>query len=123
MNPAPIYYSVSAGLPSSVSDGEAFDLANHLIKHPNDTFFVRVNGNSMIDSGIFDGDLLIIDRKAEPKPSDIVVAQVDDGFTVKRFRSEKGRLRLVPANSRYSPIDINEDTRICGVATFAIHRL
>ncbi len=123
MNTAPIFYSVSAGLPSSVSDGETFDLANHLIRHPNDTFYVRVTGDSMVDSGVFDGDLLIVDRSAEPRQSDVVVAQVGDGFTVKRFKREKGQLRLVPANPAYSPIEVTEDARICGVATFAIHKL
>lgn len=75
----------------------------------------------MQDAGVFDGDILIVDKSIEPQPSDIVIAQVDGGFTVKKFQRDQGRLRLVPANSNYSPIDINEDARICGVVTFSIH--
>ena len=75
----------------------------------------------MQDAGVFDGDILIVDKSIEPQPSDIVIARVDGGFTVKKFQRDQGRLRLVPANSNYSPIDINEDVRICGVVTFSIH--
>lgn len=123
MSPTSLYYSVSAGVPSFVSDGEPFDLAGHLIQHPDDTFYVRVNGNSMIDAGIFDGDILVVDRGVEPQTSNVVVAQVGDGFTVKTFNRGPGRLRLLPANPNYPPIDIDEDARIWGVARFSIHRL
>lgn len=119
----PLYQSVCAGSPTPVEDGEAFDLASHLIRRPQDTSYIRVSGNSMQDAGVFDGDILIVDKSLEPHPSDIVIAQIDGGFTVKRFQRENGRLRLVPANPNYSPIDINEDARICGVARFSIHPL
>lgn len=123
MTPTALYSSVCAGSPSPVDDGEAFDLAEHLITHPQDTFFVRVRGNSMQDANVHDGDILIVDRSIEPHSSDIVVAQVDGGFTVKEFRQEHGRLRLVPANPDYNPLEIDEDARICGVARFSITRL
>lgn len=123
MKPAPLYSSVCAGLPSAISDGETFDLAEYLVQHPFDTFYIKVSGHSMNDAGIFDGDLLIVDRAAEPHPSDIVVAQVGDGFTVKRFKRDNGRLRLVPANPDYKPIDIDENARICGVVKFSVHPL
>lgn len=123
MNAISLYSSVCAGSPFPVDDGEIFDLAAHLVRNPQDTFYVKVSGDSMTGVGISDGDILVVDRKAEPHLSDIVVAQVDGGFTVKRFNREKGRLRLVPANPDYSPIEIDEDTRICGVAQFSIHRL
>lgn len=122
MNSTPLYSSV-AGLPTPVDSGEAFDLADHLVRHPLDTFCVKVCGNSMSEAGISDGDILIVDKAVEPHPSDIVVAQIEDGFTIKRFTRERGRLRLVPANPDYQPIEINEDARICGVATFCVHRL
>lgn len=121
MNSHPLYQSVCAGSPSPVEDGEAFDLASHLVRHPQDTFYIKVSGNSMQDAGVFDGDILIVDKSIEPHPPDIVIAQVDGGFTVKRFQRENGRLRLVPANPDYKPIEINEDARICGVVTFSIH--
>lgn len=122
MNNAAQNFQVFAGSPSPVEDGQVFDLASHLVRHPQDTFYVNVCGDSMVDAGILPGDILIVDRALEPKPSDIVVAQVGDGFTVKRFVHEKGKLRLVPASSEHKPIDIGEDSRICGVVTFAIHK-
>lgn len=123
MTPTSLYSTVYAGLPTPIDGGEAFDLAEHLIRHPHDTFYVKVSGDSMSEAGIADGDILIVDRSVEPKPSDVVVASIGDGFTVKRFTREQGRLRLVPANPHYKPIDFDEDARICGVAMFAIHRL
>lgn len=123
MNPTALYSSVYAGYPLPVDNGEVFDLADHLIRHPHDTFYVKVSGDSMTEAGISDGDILIVDRSVEPQTSNIVVANVGDGFTVKRFSREQGRLRLVPANPLYQPIDIGEDARICGVAIFAIHPL
>lgn len=123
MNTAPLYESVCAGSPFPVDETENFDLANHLTPRPDDAYFVRVIGDSMNDSGIFSGDLLVVDGKAEPHHSDIVIARTSDGFTVKQFTRENGHLRLVPSNPNYAPIEICEDTRICGVARFSIHRL
>lgn len=123
MNTLPLYESVRAGSPSPVEDGDAFDLASHLVRHPEDTFYVKVSGDSMRDAGVNDGDILIIDKSLEPQPSDIVIAQVDGGFTIKEFKREQGRLRLLPVNPDYKPIEINENTRVCGVATFCLHRL
>lgn len=123
MTTTALYSSVCAGSPAPVDDCQVFDLASHLFRHPEQTFCVRVSGQSMAECGIQDGDILIVDKSADPQPSDIVVAQVGDSFTVKQFTRENGRLRLVPANPAYKPIENDEDARICGVATFAIHRL
>lgn len=123
MTPTVLYNSVYAGSPVPVDDNEALDLAAHLIQHPHDTFCVRVSGDSMKDAGIFDGDILIVDRAAHAQPNDVVVAQTDEGFTVKRLSRERGRLRLVSANPEHGPVKPNEGVRICGVATFAIHKL
>lgn len=118
-----LFSSVSAGSPYQIDNGEVFDLADHLIKHPRDTFYVTVRGNSMDEAGISEGDILVVDRSLEARLSDIVVARTADGFTVKRFTQEQGRLRLVPANPDFSSIEIDENARICGVATFAIKKL
>lgn len=101
----------------SPEENEDFNLAAHLIERPYDTFYVRVSGSSMIDAGIFDGDILIVDRSIKPKPTDVVVVQIGHSFTVKKFIGEHGHLRLVPSETRAG------EFRICGVATFAIHRL
>lgn len=124
-NTAPkLYAYVYAGTPAPLGDdGELFDLASHLVRNPKDTMFVKVSGDSMIDRQVFDGDILIVDRKREPHPSDIVVAQTEDGYTVKQFEREHGHLHLVPANPASQPVPVTENTRICGVATFSIHKL
>src|SRR5215831_8593552 len=114
-----LYSYVYAGTPAPAGDDwEMFDLATHLIRNPKDTMFVKVYGDSMLQAGINDGDILIVDRKAEPKPSDVVVAQTEDGYTVKFFKTDRGTLRLVPANPDFEPVPVTENTRICGVATF-----
>lgn len=110
--------SMCAGSPSP-DKNEDFNLAAHLIERPFDTFYVRVSGSSMNDAGIFDGDILIVDRSIEPKPTDIVVTQIGSDFTIKQFSGEHGHhLRLVASDCVH-----NQEARICGVATFAIHQL
>lgn len=121
MNPIRLYSSVCAGSPLPVDDSQEFNLAAYLVRHPQHTFYVRVSGESMIGRQIQDGDILIVDRSAEPQSSDVVVVQVGDGFTVKQFKREQGRLRLVPANPNCKAIEANEDARICGVVRFSIH--
>lgn len=124
MNSLPLFSSVHAGAPHPLDEtGEIFDLAGHLIKNPAHTSYVRVAGDSMEDLGIFDGDILIVDHAIEPKPSDIVLAEVDGNYTVKQFRREFGNLRLVPANPAYCSIDLTPEMKVCGVARFTIHRL
>lgn len=120
-----MFSAIHAGSPSPIDEmGEVFDLAGHLISNPSDTFYVRVTGNSMIESGVFDGDILVVDRAIEPQPSNIVVADIGDGhYTVKKFQRDHGRLRLVPASPDHQPIEITRETKLCGVARFIIHRL
>src|SRR5687767_2508911 len=120
-NLTPLYSSVCAGSPSPIDDGQEFNLAEYLRWHSQNTLYVRVSGDSMNGAGISSGDLLIVDTSLEPNTSDIVIAQTDDGFTVKRYIRKNGRLSLVPANPNYKAISTNEDARICGVATFVIH--
>ena len=96
---------VSAGFPSPAEDThETFDIVAHIVKHPAATFFMRVAGDSMIGAGIFDGDLLVVDRSIEAKPGDIVVAVVDGEFTIKRFRRNGSTIELVLENTKYRKI-------------------
>ncbi|MDY6939708.1 MAG: translesion error-prone DNA polymerase V autoproteolytic subunit [Cyanobacteriota bacterium] len=124
----PLYLeAVAAGYPTQTSDyvdGE-LDLNQHLTQHPEDTFCVRVNGDSMIDAGIHPNDLLIVDRALEPKDGSVVIATVDGDVTVKRMQREGDRLWLIPENSHYEPLEITEDTtfHIWGVVTNVIHAL
>jgi DNA polymerase V len=122
--PRPILNAAHAGAPQPADEtSELFDLAGHLIEHPNDTFYVRVAGDSMNECGIFDGDILIVDRSLGPQPSDIVIARIGEDYTVKKFRRRDGRLRLVPSNPTYPMLEISDETQVCGVVRFAIHRV
>src|SRR6187200_1635266 len=95
----PLYLSsVSAGFPSPADDyiESKLDLNDLLVPHPAATFFTRVNGNSMIEAGIFHEDLLIVDRAETPGDGCVVVAVVDGELTVKRLRKIKGKIFLYP---------------------------
>lgn len=117
---------VNAGFPSPADDYVELklDLNKFLIKHPSATFYVRVNGNSMQDAGIKDGDMLIVDRALEPKNNDIVVCIIDGEFTVKRIKKSKGSIYLIPENPDYKPVKITEqnDFQVWGVVSFIIHK-
>ena len=122
----PLYScKISAGFPSPADDHleRNLDLNSHLVKHPAATFFVRVNGDSMIDAGINDNDILIVDRSLKPSHGKIVIAVVDGHMTVKRLYKESGKLILMPENTLYKPIEIKEDMNIeiWGVVVTAIH--
>lgn len=108
----PLYSSkVPAGSPGLADDHveEMVDLNALLVKRPEDTFMLRVSGDSMIGVGIFDGDLLIVDSKEEPRHGHVVVANVGGQPTVKTFwRNKSGKITLRPENSAYKPILIAE---------------
>lgn len=120
----PLYNSrVKAGFPSPADPylDKVLDLNELCIKHPEATYFVRVSGDSMIDAGIYSGDILIVDRALEPFNNKIVVAAVDDEFTVKRLKRIHNRVFLWPENKDYEPIEITENcnVEIFGVVTFS----
>jgi len=118
---------VSAGFPSPAEDyvEGSLDLNRHLIKHPAATFFVRVSGNSMVNAGIYPGDILIVDRSLEAVNNKIVIAVLNGELTVKRLKLKNSEIYLFPENPDYSPIKIeeNSDFEIWGVATNVIHSL
>ena len=119
--------SVAAGFPSPADDyiEGKLDLNEYLIKHPAATFFVRAAGDSMIDAGIHQGDILIVDRALEPVNDSVVIAVVNGELTVKRIRKSKNRFFLMPDNRCYEPIEVTEemDVEIWGVVTTVIHSL
>jgi DNA polymerase V len=100
------------------------DLNRDLIKHPLATFFIRVEGDSMIDAGIQPGALLVVDRAAEAHEGHVIVARVNNELCVKRFSTEGGKVLLVPANPLYQPIEITEgmDFEIWGRVVYSILR-
>jgi DNA polymerase V len=124
---APLFIArVSAGFPSPADDylDNRIDLNKQLIAHPSATFYVRVKGSSMVDAGINDGDMLIVDRAIEPRNNDIVVSILNWEFTVKRLRKETDGLYLMPENSTYQPVKVLDgaDFRVWGVVSYIIHK-
>ena len=111
---------VAAGFPSPADDThETFDIVSHIVQHPTATFFMRVAGDSMTGAGIFDGDLLVVDRSIEAQTGDIVVAVLNGEFTIKRFRRNGTNIELVPENTKYRKITMHEgmELEIWGVVT------
>jgi DNA polymerase V len=117
---------ISAGFPSPAEDyiELALDLNKELVKHPAATFYARVKGNSMIDAGIEDGDLLVIDKALEPKEGSIAVCYIDGEFTVKRLAVRDDGLYLVPANEEFKPVRITEENEflVWGIVAYIIHK-
>ena len=125
----PFYqYGVRAGLASDADptiDSEV-DLNELLVRHESDTFMLRVEGDSMTEAGIFDDDMLIVDRSMAARHGDIVIAQLNDTeFTCKRLYKRTDRLALIPENPAYSAIEISpgQNLNICGVVTGVIRKL
>ncbi len=126
--PLPLYAArVAAGFPSPADDyiEGKLDLNQHLVKHPAATFFVRVEGDSMIGVGIHSGDILVVDRSLKPCHRKIVIAVINGELTVKRLDQRKGVLRLLPENNSYPAVEITDamDFTIWGVVTNVIHSL
>jgi DNA polymerase V len=118
---------VSAGFPSPAADFSEnnIDLNKELSENPLATFYIKVKGNSMIEAGINDKDVLVVDRSLEPRDNKIAICFVDGEFTVKRIKLEKDCLYLMPENPNYKPIKINEENQliIWGIVTYVIKAL
>lgn len=115
-----------AGFPSPAEDYEERELDLHelLITHPAATFFVRVEGDSMMDAHIQSGDILVVDRSLEATNGSIVVAFFNGAFTVKRLKQKNGMIWLIPENRAFQPISVSEkdEFQVWGVVTYVIHR-
>lgn len=118
---------VSAGFPSPAADfmENNIDLNKELSENPLATFYIKVKGNSMIDAGINDKDVLIVDRSIEPQDNKIAICFIDGEFTVKRIKLEKDCLYLMPENSNYTPIKVTEENEliIWGIVTYVIKKM
>lgn len=115
---------VPAGFPSPLEGvaKETIDLNKELINHPASTFCARVSGNSMIDSGINDGDLLLIDKSLDARDGAIAVCFIDGEFTLKRISVREDGVFLVPANPDFKEIKVCEDSnfQVWGIVTYVI---
>lgn len=118
---------IHAGFPSPATDymTQAIDLNKELVKHPAATFYGRVVGDSMVDAGVDEGDILVIDRALEAKDGDMAVCFVDGEFTLKYLKMVDDGITLVPANPKYPLIRITEgvDFKMWGVVTYIIKKV
>ena len=116
---------VQAGMPNPVEDGrgDALTIDDYLIERPSQTVLIRVRGDSMIDVGILEGDLVVVEKTTVAKRGDIVVAIVDGQFTLKRLDLERGRFVLVPENKAYPVIRPEGTLEIFGVMVGLVRKL
>ena len=115
---------VEAGFPSPAEDlgAQRINLTQLLITHEQATYFLRASGHSMIEVGIFDKDILVVNKALKPRHNHIVVAIVDGDFTVKQLHQRNGRIRLKAANPTYpdiTPLD-GQTIEVWGVVTATI---
>ena len=122
-----IEQGISAGFPSPADDFKEIriSLDKELVKNPEATFYARVSGESMIEAGIDDGDLLVIDRSLNPENGKIGICMIDGDFTVKRIKKTKGKLYLLPENKKYEAIELKEENEliIWGIVAYVIKKL
>lgn len=120
-------WKVPAGFPSPAGDHtrKRIDLNDHLIRNADATYIHRVKGDSMIDIGIYEGDALVVDRSIEPKHGDIVLAVLNNEYTLKRLHRRGDVIKLVPENKSYPTIVVKpeEEFSVWGVVTYNLHKL
>lgn len=122
---APLYAShPAAGFPAPGDDQieKMLDINDLVVEHPASTFYVRVSGDSMEGAGIFDNDVLVVDRSIEPRDGSIVVAAVFGELVVKYLSKKAGKVQLVSANEAYRPIDVtdNDDCFVWGTVAGSV---
>lgn len=120
---------VKAGFPSPAEDiREKLDLVKLLVRHKASTFFFRIDGVSMVDAAMDDGDIIVVDRAVEPYNNCKAVCYIDGEYTVKRVEIHEKGVRLMPANENntaYKPIDVTAENNfvIWGVVTYVIKKM
>jgi len=123
-NEVPLLGLVEAGFPA-VGEEEILDTLNlddYLIKNKPDTYLLKVKGDSMIEAGIHEGDLVVAERREVARDGDIVIAEVDGGWTLKYFRERNGRVYLEPANKKYKLIKPEEYLKVAAVVRGVIRK-
>jgi DNA polymerase V len=123
----PMLDEIHAGFPSPAEDifEGSINLNKVLISNPNATFYARVKGDSMVDAGIDEGDVLIIDKSKEPTTGAVAVCYIDGEFTVKKIKIEKDKCILLPANDKYPEIVVDKynDFVIWGTVSYIIKKV
>ncbi len=121
----PLLGLVEAGIPTTVDQDntESLNLDEYLIgRNKNSTYLLEVKGDSMIDEGIREGDLVLVERRGDPKDGDIVIAEVDGGWTMKYFKKKGNTVYLKPANKNYAPIYPAYDLKIAAIVRGVIRK-
>ena len=122
-----IEQGISAGFPSPADDFKEIriSLDKELVKNKEATFYARVCGDSMIDAGLEDGDLLVIDRSIEPVNGKIAICLIDGDFTVKRIKKNKKKIYLVAENKKYKSVELKEGNEliIWGIVEYVIKKI
>jgi SOS regulatory protein LexA len=120
----PLFGPISAGFaaPAEEQAEELVTLDDYLVRDKNSTFLLRVRGDSMINAGIQEGDLVIVERGKEPRMNDIVVGVLDGEFTLKRLRKDKGKFYLQAENDAYPDLIALEELKTAGVVRGVIRR-
>jgi len=122
--PIPVLGAIRAGSPTDaeeqVIDEVTFD--DYLVDRPEDSYLLKVSGDSMKDAGIYEGDVVVVDKKRKPKMGDIVVAYIDNEFTLKYLQRENGKICLAPANTKYSKIYPKDNLTIEGVVVSSMRK-
>lgn len=117
---------IKAGFPSPAQDylDLAIDLNKELVRHPASTFYGRVSGESMIDAGLHDGDIVVIDKSITPYDGAMAVCFIDGEFTIKYIELHPDYIMLVPANKTFEPIKVTSDNDfiIWGIVTASVHQ-
>ena len=120
-------WRMPAGFPSPATDHtqKRIDLNEHLIRNKEATFLFRVKGESMSGIRIYQDDMLVVDRSLDPKHNDIVIAVLNNEFTVKRLYKRGGVVKLIAENNLYPPLLIKneEELTVWGVVTYNLHKL
>lgn len=120
----PIAGIVEAGIPTPAEAAvlDTTSLESLLVEHRGDSFLLKVKGESMIEAGIHEGDMVLADTKREPRDGDIVIAQVDGDWTMKYLQTKNGQKYLMPANKKFKPIYPETDLHIAAVVRAVIRK-
>jgi SOS regulatory protein LexA len=120
----PVLGLVEAGFPSPAEEelSDTMSLDDYLIDRKEATYILKVKGDSMIDAGIQEGDMVIVERTESPKVGTIVIAEVDGEWTMKYLRKRGGRYYLEPANKKYKPIVPKDELKIAAVVRAVVRK-
>lgn len=121
----PLFGPIAAGFAAPVEEHaeEKITIEEYLVRNRESTFLLRVKGDSMIGAGIFEGDLVVVDRSKQPKPAHIVVGIMDGEFTLKRLKKDKGKYYLQAENPEYPDLHALEELKVAGVVVGLMRKM